>query len=397
MNDLVNPSNCKIEGTGIYLEPRLQEYFKKKETYEKYRITPIVSLEAEFGISKDDKKKLKQIKKSGGEIFKDDNGNYQGNRVVYNENISNASLGISNVLDEQFSGGFLSETIKDKKFSKMFKKHKKIKQKENEKKEKILMRCERNQNQYPTPNNTNGWLKRPDEEMIDSRYFSSDFRNKNDPYDNYKKQDTTKRRIYSAPLRDKYKQNDGNDDFFNPNELNDSDYGRHSGRSYNHPTVSSVPSKIAYNQIPHQGDSFYNPNYSSDMTQIIGDFDSYRKQVNPQFQQTSDFDYEHKINIPNISSNGKKNIDTSAYKSMPYMGSSGQIRNISDETQLLCGMPERATKSYGYTNPFENQFQYISSDIQSADHTVLPFPRGGYGTRQYNKESFTQHKREIFK
>lgn len=35
-------------------------------------------------------------------------------------------------------------------------------------------------------------------------------------------------------------------------------------------------------------------------------------------------------------------------------------------------------------NTFENQFSYISDDIQNVDHVVFPIPVGGFDTRQYN-------------
>ena len=46
-------------------------------------------------------------------------------------------------------------------------------------------------------------------------------------------------------------------------------------------------------------------------------------------------------------------------------------------------------------NIFENQFSYISDDIQNADHVVFPIPVGGFYTRQYNHfTARTEYERE---
>lgn len=362
MNDLSNPLNYTIEGTGITLEPRLQEYLKKKETYKKYQIKPTVPLDTEFGITSEDKKKLKMFKRNDREMYNDNN---LGNNQVCNQNISLASMNVNSMLDEQFGGGFLTETIKDKKFDKMFKKHKNIKKQEEVKKNSILRNQQANQtNDY----GSNGWLEGEDD-IVDGRYFSSDYR-RNENNQSVSQQDPTRRQY----AEQKYN---------NPYELNQKKH---------------IKPKISYNQQLHYKDSLDElaQNYSSDVNQIIGDYKSYGQQISHQYQQSSDFDHKHKINIPTVTTRGKRDINSSCYKPMPYMGYGDKIRNVENETEIQRGMPVRTPKSYGYTNSFENQFQYISDDIQSSDHTVLPFPRGGYGTRQYNRENVKPHERDIY-
>lgn len=348
MNDLSNPLNYTIEGTGIILEPRLQEYLKKKETYKKYQIKPTVPLNTEFGITSEDKKKLKMFKRNDREMYNDNN---LGNNQICNQNISAASMNVNSMLDEQFGGGFLTETIKDKKFDKMFKKHKNIKKQEENKKNSILRN---QQTSYNQSNNYsgNGWLEGEDD-IIDGRYFSSEHKNnQNQPIS---LQDPT-RRHYSEQ---KYN---------NPYEL--------SQKSRN------IKPKISYNQQLHYKDSLDElaQNYSSDVKQIIGDYKSYGRQISHQYQQSSDFDQRQ----------------TMPYTNYGYGHSSDTMCDVENETDIQRGMPIRTPKSYGYPNSFENQFQYISNDIQSPDHTVLPFPRGGYGTRQYNRENVKPHERDIY-
>ena len=392
MNYLVNPSNCQIEGSGIHLEPRLQEYVTKKETYRKYNINPVVPLEVEYGITQEDKKKIKMMKKTGGQLFED------ACNPIYHENISNASLDSANMLDNQFSNkGFLSDNIKDEKFDKMLKKHEKIRQKDEMRRERILENQEKNVHQL------SGWLGNNNNDIIDSRYFSNDSNksryndnqfNNISQYDNeitnYNSENTykpSKPTINKPAITKERTFTKAKDDFYNPYLVN-----HHNDKNY-------AP-QIAYKQRLHQDDTVIdNQVNDNDIDNIIGNYDSYRKQVQPKFQMTADFDLEHKRNIPFVSSNGKKDINTSSYKTMPFMGYDTDAKNVNDETELRCGMPLRTHKSYGYSNPFENQFQYISNDIQNPEHTVLPFPRGGYGTRQYNRESYkdNQYKREIYK
>lgn len=41
-------------------------------------------------------------------------------------------------------------------------------------------------------------------------------------------------------------------------------------------------------------------------------------------------------------------------------------------------------KTYGYDNPVEHYFYYLNKDIQTPNHVILPFPRGGFDTRRLN-------------
>jgi len=363
MNYLINPNNCQIEGSGIHLEPRLQEYITKKETYKKYNIKPVISLELEFGITAKDKEQIKMIKKSGGQLFEDPTNQ------IYHENISNASLNSNNLLDSQFSSeGFLTDNIKDKKFEKMFQKYDKIKQKDETRREQILKNQDKQQ--------FAGWLDNNNNDIIDSRFFSADFtpsRYTDDKFNEETKLENKKYINKPAITVERTFKNNTND-------------------------YRSPYSLTHKNQI-HNGDIVNNNTHINDVDNIIGNYESYRKQINPKFQNTMDFDFEHKRSIPSVSSNGKKNLNSSSYKTMPFMGYDTDAKNVNDETQLLQGMPVRTHKSYGYNNSFENQFQYISNDIQSPDNTVMTFPRGGHGTRQYNRENYkdNEYKREIYK
>ena len=57
---------------------------------------------------------------------------------------------------------------------------------------------------------------------------------------------------------------------------------------------------------------------------------------------------------------------------------------------LQLGMPSHTRKSYGYNNAFENNFQYIDSEMQRPEHIILPFPRGGLNCRLENRKQFSR-------
>ena len=59
------------------------------------------------------------------------------------------------------------------------------------------------------------------------------------------------------------------------------------------------------------------------------------------------------------------------------------------------GLTTRRMKSFGYENPAEHYFNYIDKDFQNADNTVLPFPRGGFATRNTNKTSAKKTKTRV--
>lgn len=104
----------------------------------------------------------------------------------------------------------------------------------------------------------------------------------------------------------------------------------------------------------------------------------------------SEMDTTNKVVIPNISSNDKRNISTYQYMSE---FNDRESRNVDFELELLRGMPSSVklkNRSYGYRNPSENYFSYISDDFQSAAHSVQDGARGGVSTRHDNKKMANQ-------
>ena len=318
--------------------PRLLEYLRKKEAYSDNNIVPDISLEQEFKISKNDVKIIR-------EYYKKQHINQSHCWFNDNSYLNQPSINTNNLLNEQFRGGFLEDTpnTPDPKFDELFQKRQMEQIKKN------------NQRAAQRKKNTT------DEYII---YDYKDMRY----YDNYMK-------------------DIGGAGYFNEYELN----------SYN-----KMPTINYHNVIPHSqslNNSKYkkqNEKYKNDMDYIIGKYDEYGKQIAPRLDPRNDMDTEYKINLPSCSSNGKKHLDSSKYKAVPYMGWGDKKRDVDTENSLIRGSPDTKNKSFGYDTGFEHHFDYISEDIQNADHVVLPFPRGGEDTRRWNKESAQTYYRDIY-
>jgi len=109
-------------------------------------------------------------------------------------------------------------------------------------------------------------------------------------------------------------------------------------------------------------------------------------------------DVEHVINATSSyrqDATGSRLKETeNKYRNMPLMQGSG-TRDIDMETYIKygCGSStDSKNKSRGYPNTFEHNFQYISADMQSPDHTVL---ERGISSRVYNKATARTAGREI--
>jgi len=143
--------------------------------------------------------------------------------------------------------------------------------------------------------------------------------------------------------------------------------------------------------------------HDSRINEIIGGLDSYSSKINKTYQYGNEMDNDFKIVKPSINSKNKNYMNTATYKPVPHFGRGDGQRDISIETAITrgkrqttrryntnntddideldqeyleqnSGLPERGSKSIGYTNPVEHYYDYISDDIQDPDHVV--FDRG---------------------
>lgn len=146
--------------------------------------------------------------------------------------------------------------------------------------------------------------------------------------------------------------------------------------------------KLKYNQTLHwmgidnkvDNEDFYKSfkEHNKGFEESIGNYESYKKKVNPRLEDISKFDIESKIISPITRT--KKNIEMKTYYSSPH--SNDKLKGMFAEPPKCSN---HKSKSLGQTNPVEHYFAYMSDEKQQPNHIVLPFPRGGYDTRHLNK------------
>lgn len=363
--DMVKHMRC--DGS-IMLEPRLQEYIKKKQHYKKNGIELCYPLEKEFQITKKDKKMIKRFLQGGTDIYDYDNNEF----------------------------GMRNERKKRKQYfpSKAFR--------DND--ERVLKVNKQTRDAPPNlgmfaPNAGESYYEGPvtnfdENSIIDSRYFSNGYGFKGfnlnesrfDPrtdtkmeygLEEFNKYDSQ----YRVDPQFRYEQVDPRNKYI----ISDLTKGEHSHGQ------NTLASNYQFEQRDYDN---YNL-LDEDVQTILGRRDSYASQVVPTFSDKSNMDLRNKVNIPNINASGKKDLNTSGYVRSPFIntmdGITNSMTNANIETEMIRGMPTRTQKSYGFRNPNEHYFHYIDDDFQNPDNSVLPFMQGGESSRLNNKKLAKQN------
>lgn len=310
----------------ITLEPRLQEYVNKLRYYKNNNIAPCIDLEREFQITSEDRVLLKQF--------------LSGNKNVYGQNFQNS-------LNQNNSGfvqtGFQSNEFKnDPRFARLQKK--------------LQRDREANQMRYSYGNNN---------QAVQQFLYENNNQNFTTDEQFFKEQEDNLF-LDSKPYMSDY--------YLNVKNKSD--------RVYHYEPQIQYKQRLAYKQ---KGDSRELP-HAYNLSQIITELDTYRDLTNTDYQNSSYFDMNTKVNTPAIYSNNKRNINTSKYQAVPFMKKIGGQMDVDVENKLMKGLPDTNAKfkSIGYPNPSEHYFDYISNDMQKPEHTVLPFARGGESARLLN-------------
>ncbi len=421
--DTVNKlKNARCDGT-VMLEPRLQEYMKKKRTYKRENIAPCVSLEKEFQITPLDRKVLRNFLK--------------GRTDLYNTEPAKLEDGVCK-----------STRSSSKKIyfpSKEFRNSDpRVPQLKKNKSDELPL----NRGMF-YPGEGESFYDDPIQQvnpMMDSRDFIPDmnyvpnlgagpmgsvtglnggrgsepdyYQGNNMRFDEVGAQmQKPNKNIVGFNLNDQ-RFDPRTDPRMNPGpEMHskfDSQYRVGPGQQQqkygsldprNNYIISNLESKgqqIKNNsgiQMTSGGQSFTNfPDYQENDYNLVTAHD--RNQYSRQdgfgkfgkqtFSEKSIMDVDNKMVIPKMTQNSKKDLNYSNYRMMPYFPDpKGTDKlNIDTETAMIRGMPSHTTKSYGYRNPAENYFQYgVENDFgpQAIDNLVEPWMRGGMSTRRDNK------------
>jgi hypothetical protein len=370
----------------IQLEPRLQEYMRRKRFNEENEIIPNIPEEKEFCITDYDVKIMKRYKQGKTNL-------YTAKRLAKDPHFIKANT--DSFENFESPDGFDTDFKKDPRYARLQKKmqsHKdaqkqirnfegidedyEIFHRSNPYDLKPERRPSRIAKPYDDPSNNdidnedyNGsrnWTS--DAVMMDSRDLvlapSRPVRKSNHPKNRGQEQEQEQGFNFANENRGKY--------CYSPNERSSNPI------TYNHPP------KIAYHQrlsidreqvnggLPH----------SRDVSDVIGNLDTYNKHLNDTYEYVqSDMDLDTRNYTPGMRTNTRRETPCS-YQSIPFAYGNG-LPNVCLEDSLRGGIRDSSKKSIGFQNPFEHQFDYISGDISDYKHTVQMWPQNSRGQ---NKE-----------
>lgn len=313
----------------INLEPRLQEYIRRKRFNQENSIDPDIPEEKEFCITKQDMKIIRDYEKGRG--------------VKYGQDMVKPS---KNTFEE-------NDFKKDPRYERLKKKMQSHKDAQ-----KQIKNLEYIDEDYTIFHQSNPYDSRPDKRPSQvSKPYLSKLHQDNENYqgeDNY--QD------YRF-MTDSHENNNSKYCYSN-NKKNTK-----KPHTYNHPP------KISYNQYVMPQRVTGGLEHSRDVSDVIGKVNNYNRHLNNT--------YEYIINDKDTNDRTRNLREReNNYQSVPFMYGNG-LPNVTLEESLKGGIRDTSKKSIGFRNSFEHSFSYISDDISNPDHTVNMWPQT---TRGRNKE-----------
>ncbi len=347
----------------IQLEPRLQEYMRRKNFNEENDIDPQISEEQEFSITPYDLKMIKRFK--------------QGKKKLY----SSRRL----ATDPHFVKTSANDFEKTHDF-------------------KLDPRYQRLQKKMQSHRDAQAQIKNLDN--IDEEYTIFHQSNPYDLKSNIKSKKMAK--PYDDPGNDNMDNDSENDEFMmdsrdlmlstsRPSKSKNNTRGEYCynpNRKSNNPNNYHHTPKITYNQrlaptktsLSFQDRSPTLPNggltHSRSVDDVIGNLDSYNKHLNNSYEYIqSDADLDTKTFTPGTRSRTQRETQT-GYQAIPFMYGNG-LPDVTLEDSLRGAIRDTSKKSTGFKNSFEHNFNYISGDISDPNHSVQMWP---VNSRGQNKE-----------
>jgi hypothetical protein len=361
IDDILQDMRCDGD---IMLEPRLQEYLKKRKFYKDHpEIEPCISPEQEYQISDRDRKILREF--------------LSGITNVYNSNTVETHEPKKNMYDRKKH--FPSRAFRD---------DPRVPELE---KRKAQQEAPLNRGMF-YPDEGESYYEGPIREvnpMMDSRDITGF------PADEQRFQPRTDHRI--DPGREtKNKQlsqyrvrNDHRYGVVDPrNDHIVSDLMGYSEPLKNSSGVPMSSNTRAYSNLAEYNTTDYRLVTPEDRDKFSR-YDGYGRQGRQSFSEKSTMDTTNKVVIPGASQRSDRDLNTSDYRLAKFSTdphADDQRYSIDLETAMIRGMPQHTAKSYGYRNPVENYFQYDVQDQYDNFSTSLlnDWPRGGIPTRTDN-------------
>jgi len=323
--------NVKCSGN-IMLEPRLQEYIKKRKYYKSNNIQPDIPLEREFSITNTDRKLLKSFLTGNLDIYKPN----KYNKIISEKPKSSTSFPSSNYKDDPRVLIPVKQDMKTPINRGMFVPDKKSKY-------------------YEDP------IMESNKQFLDARDFAdNNFKGLNiNNLDHYNVNEPK----FNPRLDPKMDPGPGYGNYDKCNSaMRISDGSIYDSCAANKVTPQNKKKKINHND--NTGNDDVHQQYLN--YDLLDEYEDNMNRIQ---------DVSRKVKKPKI----KSHPDSSLFNK-------SQKRNTEIESELIRGMPTNRphNRSYGYRDTFENNFDYIDDDFQNPDNTDL-WPRGGEPTRLENK------------
>jgi hypothetical protein len=354
--------------SSIQLEPRLQEYTRRKNFNKENNIEPAIKEEKEFDITQHDLKIIKRFQQGKKKI-------YSSSRMSKHPDLIEPEKGSFEDQDSEL------DFKKDPRYERLKKKmqsHKTAQQQ--------IRNLEGLNEEYTIFHQSNPYDMKPQNrpQRISKPYFDSsgngNLSNDDDQYDNIMMDSHDMMR---QPIgKNKQSKHHSESYYCNPAQ-NSSSKPKHA-ESYDHSANSSHKQRLSTNHAPVSGGI----KHSRDIKEIIGDMDSYNHHLSDTYDYVNDRNAEVDTGRF-VSGNGSKSCrdNQTTYRSIP-LGYSNGLADISIEDSLRGGITDTGRRSSGFKNPFEHQFSYISRDISDYRNTVNIHPQNSRGQ---NKEIARPH------
>lgn len=140
--------------------------------------------------------------------------------------------------------------------------------------------------------------------------------------------------------------------------------------TYNHPPRIDYKQRLTTNQMTVAGGM----EHSRDLNDIIGNLDSYNKHLNKTYEYVQgEADLDTMTFRPGSRTETLREMPNS-YQAIPFSYGNG-LPDVTVEESLKGGIRDSSKRSIGFRNPFENQFDYISEDISDYKHSVQMWPQ----------------------
>ena len=368
----------------IQLEPRLQEYVRRKNFNEENDIEPPISEEKEFCITPHDLKIIKKFK--------------QGKKMVYTE--------LRLAKDPHFvkpDMGSFNEFHNDDAFKKD-PRYQRIRNKQQSHRDaqKKIRNLDNMDKGYTIFHQSNPYDLKPKKfvQKISKPYDDHDDHDAHGAHSALSTGDCNSDKSFNESImmdsRDiilsrskktthipqssmrhthSYRKSNRDDYCYSPNDT------RGKENTYHHPPNINYRQRLTNTKVSGTME------HSRELKDIIGNIDIYNKHLNGTYDYLNQSEYgdeygdDSGVSAPNTRTKTKRDTPSS-YQSIPF-GYGNGLPDISVEDSMRGNIRDSSKKSIGFKNTFEHNFDYISGDISDPNNTVQMYPQS---TRGQNKE-----------